>query len=282
MRILCVDIGNTFGKLIIYDTKTRSYSNFTRTKRIKQDVESIFRKSGEIQFVVVSSTVPVAYDQVESVANEFKVDTMKLNHKIIIKWLPKFTVAYDVNKLGSDRLIAAGGAFMFLTDNELNAKDDHHVEAVIVVDAGTAVNVEVIRLDKGYIGGSISPGFRLMKSALSRGTAQLPCAKDELEVPKPVGTCTLECIASGVYSAVCGGVYNIVSRICRNGPLKDICNVQVVFTGGDCDVLLGHLKLDIERNVPNVKSVTSQPLYVLKSMCNIALLPISKMASLLD
>ena len=212
--------------------------------------------------------MPSSYDEVKKAVSKFdKVKTIKLDHTIILKRLPGFSVAYDVNKLGSDRLIVAAGAFTSMNDAKLNVEN---FEASIVVDAGTAVNVEVILRDKGYIGGSISPGFRLMREALCSGTAQLPRGADsEVRAPPSVGTRTLECIASGVYSAVCGGVYDVVSRICCHGPLKDFKRVRVILTGGDCGCLLKHLKGNLESSVPNVKSVTSEPLYVLKSMQSI-------------
>ena len=116
--------------------------------------------------------MPSSYDEVKKAVSKFdKVKTIKLDHTIILKRLPGFSVAYDVNKLGSDRLIVAAGAFTFMNDAKLNVEN---FEASIVVDAGTAVNVEVILRDKGYIGGSISPGFRHMREALCSGTARTP------------------------------------------------------------------------------------------------------------
>eukprot|EP00938_MAST-03A_sp_MAST-3A-sp1_P006584 g6584.t1 len=275
-KILLIDVGNTFGKLVLYDFDTSSYSNLIRIslKNVQKQVETILESSTTVSTVLVSSTVPASYVEVKNATSKFhKVKTIKLDHTIILKRLPRFSVAYDVNKLGSDRLIVAAGAFTFMNDSKLNAEGGF--EASIVVDAGTAVNVEVILRDKGYIGGSISPGFRLMKEALCSGTAQLPSGADsEVRAPPTVGTCTLECIASGVYSAVCGGVYDVVSRICCHGPLKDFNHVRVILTGGDCGCLLKHLKGNLESNVPNVKSVTSEPLYVLKSMQSIFAIPL--------
>ena len=266
MKVLLIDIGNTFGKLITYNYETSTYSAIIRTTNVGEQVEEILSNLKSVSLVLVSSTVPKSYEDVRTAASKFdKVETIKLDHNIILKRLRTFSVAYDVNKLGSDRLIAAAGAFIFLNDSKRNAES---FEASIVVDAGTAVNVEVILRDKGYIGGSISPGFRLMREVLCSGTAQLPLGDvgAEMHAPKSVGTCTLECIASGVFSSVCGGVYDIVSRICRHGPLKDLDRVCVIITGGDCDCLLKHLKGDLENNISNVRLVTSQPLYILKSM----------------
>ncbi len=263
MSLLFIDVGNTFAKCVEFSKSTCKYKNFRIYKDVNKLVEDfIMWLTGEriVSEIIMSSTVPKSYLEVEAVAKKYKINFHKMNYKMIHQIIPTFSVAYDVNKLGSDRLIAAAGAYL----------DSDHFEATIVVDAGTAVNIEVIVQSKGYIGGSILPGFRLMRQALFRGTAQLPCiTHDETSAPNPVGTCTLECISSGVYSAVCGGVYDVVFRTSQQGSLKDLSNIHLIFTGGDCDVLSNHLKKLIETNMPNVKSVSTDSMFVMRSMCKI-------------
>ena len=57
-KILLIDIGNTFGKLIVYDVDTSTYTNFIRIsfKQVKKQVETILSKASTISDVVVSST----------------------------------------------------------------------------------------------------------------------------------------------------------------------------------------------------------------------------------
>ena len=47
----------------------------------------------------------------------------------------------------------------------------------LVVAAGTATTVDVLRGDGRFVGGVILPGLDLMKRSLARGTAQLPFAR---------------------------------------------------------------------------------------------------------
>ena len=57
-KILLIDIGNTFGKLIVYDVDTSTYTNLIRIsfKHVKKQVETILSKASMISDVVVSST----------------------------------------------------------------------------------------------------------------------------------------------------------------------------------------------------------------------------------
>jgi type III pantothenate kinase len=69
------------------------------------------------------------------------------------------------HQLGADRWAALIGAWSILRG------------PCLVVTAGTATTVDVLRGDGRFVGGVILPGLELMKRCLARNTAGLPLAK---------------------------------------------------------------------------------------------------------
>ena len=121
--------------------------------------------------------------------------------------------------MGKDRIVAAvAGWSRFASEGE---------KGVIVVDAGTAINYEVVLPDGEYPGGVIAPGPGLVRQALGSGTAQLP--KVELEMPPlRIGRTTDEAIRSGIMFGMEDGVRSMVHALMEetNQPM------EVVLTGG--------------------------------------------------
>ncbi|KLT72013.1 pantothenate kinase [Neisseria arctica] len=99
--------------------------------------------------------------------------------------------------------------------------------ACVVVSCGTAVTVDALTEDDHYLGGTIMPGFHLMKEAMALKTANLnrPIGK-----VYPFPTTTSNALASGMMDAVCGSVMLMHSRL--RGKTNADKVVDVVITGG--------------------------------------------------
>ncbi len=138
-----------------------------------------------------------------------------------------FTIGYrTLHTLGADRLAAAAAAW-----NVWGGRG-----AVVVVDMGTATNIEAISADGVYLGGSISAGPEMLRRALAGDTAQLPCAP--LSVPTTaIGRSTQEALRSGIMLGVLDQVAGALRRI--TDYLGDPCTV--VATGGWSQVLTENL-----------------------------------------
>src|SRR3954471_22862466 len=78
----------------------------------------------------------------------------------------------------------------------------------IVVDAGTAITVDLVGADGAFDGGVILPGFRLTAQALSAGTNLLPLASftGDDQPPPVVGKHTEGAIRSGLFWGAVGAV----------------------------------------------------------------------------
>ncbi|MDO4433474.1 MAG: biotin--[acetyl-CoA-carboxylase] ligase [Alysiella sp.] len=98
--------------------------------------------------------------------------------------------------------------------------------ACVVVSCGTAVTIDAITADKHYLGGSIMPGFHLMRESLAQKTANLQ-RQEGLRYPFP--TTTANAIATGMMDAVCGALMLMHARL-HNRVHNN--TVDVVITGG--------------------------------------------------
>lgn len=133
--------------------------------------------------------------------------------------------------MGHDRIAVAVGAWM-----------RHGVpgeKGVLVLDAGTALNVEVVRPDGTYPGGIIAAGPAMVRDALGFSTAQLPLAS--LFLPEsPVGTSTIEALQSGILYPLLDAAAGLVRRVkeAEEGPF------QVVVTGGWGTWMIEQLRVD--------------------------------------
>lgn len=136
----------------------------------------------------------------------------------------------DPAQLGADRWAALIGA-----------RGLHEGPAVVVM-AGTATTIDLLQADGRFSGGLILPGFDLMRSALARGTAQLPLAQAGFnELPRT----TEEAIVSGCLLAQAGAIERVFAQIA--GDARARC----LLSGGGAELLAGALDLPL-RQVDNL------------------------------
>ena len=79
----------------------------------------------------------------------------------------------------------------------------------VVIDAGTAVTVEIVEASGRYAGGFIGPGPAAAASGLSAAAAQLP-RLDGQPAPIAAGTSTATALAAGLWGMAVGGVDRLV------------------------------------------------------------------------
>ena len=131
-------------------------------------------------------------------------------------------------RVGLDRLGAAVAA-KFLASGGRQPPDT--IRPAIVVDAGTAITVDLVSADGTFEGGVILPGFRLTAQALAAGTNQLPLATftGDDQPPPVVGKHTEGAIRSGLFWGAVGAVREVIERM--SAGLSEQPHVFV--TGGD-------------------------------------------------
>ena len=108
----------------------------------------------------------------------------------------------------------------------------------VCVDCGTAVTLEVVDQNRVFRGGAIAPGRKLMRNALSAGTAQLPEVPLFSEFPVTVGVDTQSSIAFGIDRGIIGLVRELIG--CAAAQYGNDGKITVVFTGGDAAWFSAH------------------------------------------
>ncbi|HWE03767.1 MAG TPA: type III pantothenate kinase [Tepidisphaeraceae bacterium] len=110
--------------------------------------------------------------------------------------------------------------------------------ACVVVDAGTALTVDVCNDSGEFLGGAIAPGAAMMLQALHEGTARLPAVK--LARPDDAwGKETEQAMLHGVFHGIRGMVKELVENYATAlGQWPDI-----IATGGDAPLLFGDWEL---------------------------------------
>ena len=137
----------------------------------------------------------------------------------------------DPRQMGVDRWVAMLGAW------------GEFGQSTVVVDAGTAVTIDVLDDDGQHLGGQILPGFALMASALSNETSDIPAVDtDAWSIPRSLelfGNTTAACVTDGAVNAVCGAIERAIS-VLRSNAYDPV----VVLTGGDASAILHALETE--------------------------------------
>ena len=134
----------------------------------------------------------------------------------------------DYTKLGVDRWLA------------ILAAAHHYPGASCIVDAGTAVTIDLVAPGGAHLGGYIVPGLDLMWRALTDDTGDLGhfTAGDSATQATTLepGLSTREAIGHGSLAAICA----VIDR-CTHGLAEDNRGCVVVVTGGDAERIIPHL-----------------------------------------
>ncbi len=120
------------------------------------------------------------------------------------------------DSLGADRLAnAVAAAAMFPG------------RPALAIDLGTCITYDLVDAHGTYLGGLISPGYRMRAQAMHRLTAHLP-EVDPPEQPALIGRSTLECLASGTHHGTHAELKALIEECRQQYP-----GLAVVLTGGD-------------------------------------------------
>ncbi|BFM05580.1 type III pantothenate kinase [Halioxenophilus aromaticivorans] len=105
---------------------------------------------------------------------------------------------------------------------------------LVVVDAGSAINIEVIAPDGRYLGGYIAPGLSMMSKALLNNTGRVMFDVVEKAIMAP-GINTAQAVAGGVGLAAMGLVDRVLGYAQSSWPGQP---VTLIVAGGDGNDLI--------------------------------------------
>lgn len=213
--ILTVDIGNTATKATVFEGE-----------RVIQSVAGKVNAADAVDSLLTFNSVDgICYCCVgredDSLAARLAQEEVP-----VLRLTPETPLPIGVDyasraTLGVDRIAAAAGV--------------SHRPAVLVVDAGTAVTLDLVAAGS-FRGGNISPGLRLRFRSLRDFTSRLPLVGAEGDVPE-FGYDTETAIRSGI---VRGLVYEIAETCSRASEIYD--DLKLILTGGDAGMLLPLLR----------------------------------------
>lgn len=225
-RFLAVDQGNSFFKLTLF-----SDSRLVEECRVPADsAEDIF---GIVERFSPSCGAFCSVGRIDSRIVESLRIALDGNLLILSRSTPlPVSISYaSPATLGLDRIaLSAGAASLFPG------------ETVVVVDAGTAVTLDVVDASPAFLGGRISPGVRLRFGALHDFTSALPLVGADGCTPV-IGDTTDTSIRSGV---VLGLADEIVETF--RSYSDRFGSSRLLLTGGDAGLLFDK----ISKRIPAV------------------------------
>jgi type III pantothenate kinase len=140
----------------------------------------------------------------------------------------------DPREVGTDRVVGAIAAYR------------HFKARTIVVDFGTATTFDCVSQFGEYLGGAISPGFRLSADALFDKARRLPRLEQFYKPERAIAKDTIDSLNSGLVMGYAGLVEGMVSRI-----TKEMGQAKVVATGGLAALIAGEAPV-IEKVMPDL------------------------------
>lgn len=220
--ILAIDIGNTSTKVALVDghgvVDHRNRIVGSDRRRLRAGLRRILRK-GTPAGVVISSVVPSLTRHYRDAARD-----LTGHSPLVVSTKLRLPIAVGVrqpSRLGMDRLCAACGA--------VRGRRRH----AIVVDAGSAVTVDIVR-NRRLLGGAILPGPGVSFAALHTHTGRLPLLDGRGELRPRAIADTTGAMVVGVGLGTAGAIQEIVRWLKRRHRVRP----EVFVTGGWADDLL--------------------------------------------
>lgn len=132
----------------------------------------------------------------------------------------------DPQSLGVDRWLAIAAAYY-----------QYH-EPLLVIDAGSAITMDIIGPGGQHIGGYIAPGLSLMHDALWKNTSDVRVVGSGLEELWLPGKNTQQAVNRGCLLAAVSTIESLAAQF----------PVRIVITGGDAKVLMQAMSLSAENH----------------------------------
>ena len=135
----------------------------------------------------------------------------------------------DESQLGVDRWLALVAAF------------NREHRAVMVVDAGTALTIDLVNSEGLHLGGYIVPGMQMLRQALARNTVQVQTKSVQASnyQLKPASN-TDQAVHNGCLAMLCSFIEDSYRASARQ--YRQV--FRLILSGGDSDLIVGASQLD--------------------------------------
>lgn len=189
LRILTIDQGNSSAKVVLWENHYPVAALKSKSLVIEELLPLM--EAGEID--------GCAYCSVRHTDAKFLETLRRLVDGNLLVLTPSVEMPMEVvygtrSTLGADRVAAVAGARALFPG-----------EALLVVDSGTALTIDVTDDEGNFLGGNIAPGMQMRFKSLHELTDNLPLLDDEGDV-MPFGKDTATAIRSGVVMGMVGEI----------------------------------------------------------------------------
>lgn len=218
---LVIDQGNTSSKATVFcDDKYVDTIRYTMLS--VEELCPLFEKY-DIRGVIYCTVVKVDVRLVESLRYMTNAPVVVMTHETPLP----ITIDYKTPKtLGLDRVAACTAASSYYPE-----------ETLLVVDAGTALTIDLIDSKSRFKGGNISPGLYLRLKSLHEFTGALPMVEvEEGDQTLDFGQDTETAIRSGVVNGLIAEIKEAYNRASKFYGCS-----KIVITGGDADYLISKI-----------------------------------------
>lgn len=232
---LLIDVGNTRIKWLLIDglydenqLQSGSFENFS------DFIKNINTSNISVLLAAVNQTKPLRVLLSSSNFKEIHEASSQ------IEQLGVRNSYTQPERMGVDRWLAMIAGFALI-------KGEAHTKGIIVIDAGSALTVDVVDPNGLHLGGYIVPGIEMAKRSLFTNTERImeykePTGMDTLFSNKHnLGINTLQCVEYGVITQLVSLIKSVVEAYESH---------QLIFTGGDGEYLASFFpNVIIEKNL---------------------------------
>jgi type III pantothenate kinase len=233
---LLIDVGNTRVKWQLiteeYDSDKKSYSGSLH------DLSAFIQKlnTHEIDTLVAAVNQTTALKKLLDESG-FRSTTVAISQSSQTGVCNSYV---HPERMGVDRWLAMIAAF---NQNKASGQS----KGIIVVDAGSALTIDVVNVNGKHQGGYIVPGLLMSQQALFANTErviqyeEISINKSAYDQYKKLGNNTIQCVEYGVINQMIA----LVKQVNEEYPGYDI-----FFTGGDGELLAGYFGIGkIDKNL---------------------------------
>ncbi|MDR2387730.1 MAG: type III pantothenate kinase [Deltaproteobacteria bacterium] len=240
--LLTMDVGNTNIKFGLWIENKMEF-NWRITTRLSSSgdelgmvVETFLRLQGyalrDIEDLVVASVVLPMRPAIERLGARYLGKAPIFVDVLTQSLMP--VLYLNPAEVGTDRVVGAIAAYR------------HFQTRTIVVDFGTATTFDCVSEAGEYLGGAISPGFRLSADALFNKARRLPRLEQFYKPDQAIARDTRNSLNAGLVLGYAGLVEGMVNRI-----IKEMGQAKVVATGGLATLIASEAQV-IEKIMPDL------------------------------
>lgn len=216
-----LDIGNSFVKIQLF-----SSSQLTNYYKLSHEEIDRISEINTINSVAISSVVPRLTKEICKIFEQRHVLPFIINSESKLNFTNLYATPHT---LGADRICNISGAL------SIGSTKAHK----LIIDFGTATNLNYVNEKNEFIGGAIAPGISTMKFSLLSKTSQLIDVDFNAEI-NSLGKSTKECIQSGIIYCQKG----LIESFIRDLNLK-ATDLEIYITGGFSDLMKSYLDFNI-------------------------------------